>query len=39
LGNHAGEAALEKLAERAGLRDWRLGLETLANRVYAVKRG
>ena len=39
LGNHAGEAAMRALAERAGLRDWRLGLETMANRVYAVKRG
>jgi 2-polyprenyl-3-methyl-5-hydroxy-6-metoxy-1,4-benzoquinol methylase len=39
LGNHAGEGALKELAERVGLRDWKLGLETLANRVYAVKRG
>jgi 2-polyprenyl-3-methyl-5-hydroxy-6-metoxy-1,4-benzoquinol methylase len=38
LGNHAGEAAMRALAERAGLRDWKLGLESLANRVYAVKR-
>ncbi|HJP73553.1 MAG TPA: class I SAM-dependent methyltransferase [Pseudonocardiaceae bacterium] len=38
LGNHAGEAAMRALAEKAGLRDWKLGLETLANRVYAVKR-
>ena len=39
LGNHAGEAAMQALADRAGLRDWRLVLETLANRVYAAKRG
>jgi SAM-dependent methyltransferase len=39
LGNHAGEGAMRTLAERAGLTDWRLGMETLANRVYAVKRG
>ena len=38
LGNHAGEAAMRALAERAGLRDWKLGLETMANRVYAAKR-
>jgi 2-polyprenyl-3-methyl-5-hydroxy-6-metoxy-1,4-benzoquinol methylase len=38
MGNHAGEAAMRAMAERAGLRDWKLGLETMANRVYAVKR-
>jgi hypothetical protein len=34
----AGAAAMRALAERAGLSDWKLGMETMANRVYAVKR-
>jgi 2-polyprenyl-3-methyl-5-hydroxy-6-metoxy-1,4-benzoquinol methylase len=38
LGNHAGEEVLRKLAADAGLRSWRLAVETPTNRIYEVKR-
>jgi hypothetical protein len=38
LGNHAGEEVLRKLAADAGLRSWRLAVETPTNCIYEVKR-
>ncbi|SEN74097.1 class I SAM-dependent methyltransferase [Actinacidiphila rubida] len=37
LGNHSGQA-LERIAAEAGLRRWRLAVETPTNRVYDVRR-
>ncbi|MFF0967293.1 class I SAM-dependent methyltransferase [Streptomyces sp. NPDC003703] len=38
LGNHPGQEALAAVAAGAGLRNWRLAVETLTNRVYDVRR-
>lgn len=38
LGNHAGEQAMRDIAAGAGLRSWRVAVETVTNRVYDVKR-
>ncbi|GII54228.1 SAM-dependent methyltransferase [Planotetraspora thailandica] len=38
LGNHAGEEAMRRIADEAGLHRWRLAAETLTNRVYDVRR-
>lgn len=38
LGNHPGHEALAEIAAGAGLRRWRLAVETVTNRVYDVKR-
>ncbi|WP_037863052.1 class I SAM-dependent methyltransferase [Streptomyces sp. NRRL S-340] len=38
LGNHPGQEALAGIAAEAGLRSWRLAVETPTNRVYDVKR-
>jgi 2-polyprenyl-3-methyl-5-hydroxy-6-metoxy-1,4-benzoquinol methylase len=38
LGNLAGEDAVRAIAEEAGLRDWKLAVETRINRVYAARR-
>ncbi|WP_037808425.1 class I SAM-dependent methyltransferase [Streptomyces sp. NRRL S-1448] len=38
LGNHAGEEAMRKIADDAGLHHWRLAAESPVNRVYAVGR-
>jgi ubiquinone/menaquinone biosynthesis C-methylase UbiE len=38
LGNHAGEEAVRRIAEQAGLTDWRLVTETIVNRIYQAKR-
>ncbi len=37
LGNHAGEQALRDIAAGAGLRTWRVAVETVTNRIYDVK--
>ncbi|MEV4754780.1 class I SAM-dependent methyltransferase [Micromonospora sp. NPDC049559] len=38
LGNHAGEEAMRTIADEAGLRTWKLAMETVTNRIYDVKR-
>lgn len=38
LGNHAGEEAMRRIADDAGLHSWRLAAESATNRIYAVKR-
>jgi len=38
LGNHAGEEAMRKIADEAGLHHWRLAAESPVNRVYDVGR-
>ncbi|MGC5311829.1 class I SAM-dependent methyltransferase [Micromonospora zamorensis] len=38
LGNHAGEEVMRTIAVEAGLRTWKLAVETVTNRVYDVKR-
>ncbi|SCD61384.1 Methyltransferase domain-containing protein [Streptomyces sp. DvalAA-14] len=38
LGNHAGEEAMRRIAEEAGLTGWKLAAETLTNRIYDVRR-
>ena len=38
MGNHAGEAAMRRLADGAGLHSWRLAAESMVNRVYAASR-
>ncbi|MEU9122783.1 class I SAM-dependent methyltransferase [Streptomyces sp. NPDC048506] len=38
LGNHAGEEAMRRIADEAGLHHWRLAAESPVNRVYAVGR-
>ncbi|MGF1427717.1 class I SAM-dependent methyltransferase [Kitasatospora sp. LaBMicrA B282] len=38
LGNHAGEAAMRSLADKAGLHHWKLAAESPINRVYAASR-
>ncbi|BDM68494.1 SAM-dependent methyltransferase [Streptomyces nigrescens] len=38
LGNHAGEEAMRRIADDAGLHHWRLAAESPVNRVYAVGR-
>jgi 2-polyprenyl-3-methyl-5-hydroxy-6-metoxy-1,4-benzoquinol methylase len=38
LGSHPGEEAERALAEEAGLRNWKLAVESVTNRVYALKR-
>ena len=37
LGNHGGEEVMRRIAEEAGLSDWRLATETPVNRIYQVK--
>lgn len=36
LGNHAGEEAVRRIADRAGLHHWTLAAESPVNRVYAA---
>ncbi|MFJ6074011.1 class I SAM-dependent methyltransferase [Streptomyces sp. NPDC093065] len=38
LGNHPGQDALAAVAAEAGLKSWRLAVETVTNRIYDVKR-
>lgn len=38
LGNHAGEDAMRRIADRAGLHHWTPAAESPANRVYAPAR-
>ncbi|WP_225850582.1 methyltransferase domain-containing protein [Streptomyces sp. HPF1205] len=38
LGNHAGEDAMRKIADRAGFHHWTLAAESPVNRVYALAR-
>jgi hypothetical protein len=38
LGNHGGEEAMREIAAEAGLGDWKLAMEGVTNRIYAVKR-
>ncbi|MBM9509156.1 methyltransferase domain-containing protein [Streptomyces sp. KK5PA1] len=38
LGNHAGEDAMRRIADRAGLHHWTLAAESPVNRVYALAR-
>jgi len=38
LGNHAGEAAMRKIADTAGLHHWTLTAESPVNRIYALAR-
>ncbi|MFI0723017.1 class I SAM-dependent methyltransferase [Streptomyces sp. NPDC021224] len=38
LGNHAGEDAMRRIADGAGLHHWELAAESPVNRVYAVTR-
>jgi 2-polyprenyl-3-methyl-5-hydroxy-6-metoxy-1,4-benzoquinol methylase len=38
LGNHAGEEAMRRIADDAGLHHWSLASESPVNRVYAVAR-
>jgi 2-polyprenyl-3-methyl-5-hydroxy-6-metoxy-1,4-benzoquinol methylase len=38
LGNHAGEEAMRRIADSAGLHSWKLAVESLTNRVYDVRR-
>jgi 2-polyprenyl-3-methyl-5-hydroxy-6-metoxy-1,4-benzoquinol methylase len=38
LGNHAGEAAMRRIADTAGLHHWRLTAESPVNRIYALAR-
>jgi SAM-dependent methyltransferase len=38
LGSHGGEEVMRRIAEEAGLSDWRLVTETPVNRIYQVKR-
>jgi hypothetical protein len=38
LGNHAGEDAMRRIADDAGLHRWTLAAESPVNRVYAAAR-
>lgn len=38
LGNHAGEDAMKRIADRAGLHHWTVAAESPVNRIYAVSR-
>ncbi|MFI9272756.1 class I SAM-dependent methyltransferase [Kitasatospora sp. NPDC052896] len=38
MGNHAGEEAMRRMADGAGLHHWRLAAESPLNRVYAASR-
>ncbi|MCX4745314.1 methyltransferase domain-containing protein [Kitasatospora sp. NBC_01287] len=38
MGNHAGEEAMRRLADDAGLHHWKLAAESPVNRVYAAAR-
>ncbi|MDH6114091.1 2-polyprenyl-3-methyl-5-hydroxy-6-metoxy-1,4-benzoquinol methylase [Kitasatospora sp. MAP12-15] len=38
MGNHAGEGAMRRIADEAGLHHWKLAAESPVNRVYAASR-